>query len=165
MFKQPLALFALGFVATGIVTVSAKAQSPQPQTRADMMAKLQENYRTLDANNDGAVDKAEVEAAQARAVRDAQAAVNKKLEEEFVRLDTNKDKALSMAEFRAAASARATVAPAETLQRLDSNKDGKISVDEFRARAVAAFDQIDTNKDGTLSVDEQRAAAAAQGRR
>ena len=140
---------------------SAPAQGPKPVSRALYMQKLDESFVAVDSNKDGFVDRAELEAAEVKALAARKAAGLRQREAAFRRLDANKDGSLTLQEFNAQAAAaalpRANATP--VLNRRDTNKDGKVSLAENRAPLMAQFDRADTNKDGTLSADEQRAAA------
>ena len=141
----------------------AKPAQQRPATRADMIKQSEANFQKVDTNNDRALSKAEIDAAQARSQQQATLNIQQRLNQEFTKLDTDRNGQLSQAEFRAAAPVRPTgTASATALQRLDSNKDGKISVDEYRAPMLAGFDRIDANKDGTISADERARAQAAR---
>lgn len=130
-----------------------------------MVKQAEANFQKVDTNNDRALSKAEIDAAQVRAQQQAAANIQQRLNQEFTKLDTDRNGQLSLAEFRAAAPAVRPAdgnASATAMQRLDANKDGKISVDEYRAPILAGFDRIDTNKDGTISADERARAQAAR---
>jgi hypothetical protein len=140
------------------------AQSgPQPVTRATFMQRIDSAFVGIDANKDGFTDRAEIEAAEGRAMTARKAGAIREREAVFRRLDSNKDGSLTLQEYNAVAAATALPKANATpfLNRLDTNKDGKVSLAENRVPAMARFDRVDTNKDGTLSVEEQRAAAAA----
>jgi Ca2+-binding EF-hand superfamily protein len=130
-----------------------------------MVKQAEANFQKVDTNNDRALTKPEIDAAQGRAQQQAAANIQQRLNQEFTKLDTDRNGQLSLAEFRAAAPAVRPAdgsASATAMQRLDANKDGKISVDEYRAPILAGFDRIDTNKDGTISADERARAQAAR---
>ena len=165
---------ALGFGApalastpnTPLVAVPAattNVRAPRPITRTEFLRNLDANYKRLDANNDGGVTQAEVQAAQARAEQAVDAAMIKRRDEAFRRLDTNKDGQLSLAEFNAGSpiAPRPRANPGQVIQRMDVNKDQKVSPAEFRAPSLAMFDKMDLNRDGTVSVDEQKKARPA----
>lgn len=164
MSKQ-LKLLAAATLAAIPAAVSAQATGAAvPPTRAELVTSLSNRFKTVDTNGDGGITKAEIEAANVKAARDAQAGLTTRIEAEFNKLDSNKDKQLSLAEFRASAPSPRPV-PAETaMQRIDGNKDQKITMQEFSGSTLAAFDQIDTNKDGTISPAERQPQAAPQGR-
>lgn len=147
--------------AAAAQNTAAAASGPQPVTRTTYMQKLDESFVAVDANKDGFIDRAEIEAAEVKALTARKAAGLRQRETAFRRLDANKDGSLTLQEFNAQAAATALPKANATpvLNRRDTNKDGKISLAENRAPLMAQFDRADTNKDGTLSADEQRAAA------
>jgi len=109
--------------------------------------------------SNGQLSKAEIAAAEAKALQRAQAAEQQRLEAEFKKLDTNHDNQLSLAEFKAAMPApRLAESPDQMLAALDTNKDGKISAAEYRAPKLANFDRADANHDGILTAQEAAAA-------
>jgi len=166
----PLAIAAVGLSAAALAAPAVQlaqantqarptAQAPKPVSKADFTKNVDARFGVLDTNKDGSVDKAEITAAQTRAMQQANAAQQRRLENEFKRLDTNKDNQLSLAEFKAAAPPiRSTETADQTLSKLDTNKDGKISAQEFRAPQLVAFDRTDANKDGTITPQEAQAA-------
>jgi hypothetical protein len=147
----------------GAVQAAAPAAAaPKTPTRADIVRNSQASFTEVDANKDGSLSKAEVDAAQARNQERARTQIAQRVEQEFTRLDTDKNGQLSRVEFRGAAPAvRANPgAGAAVIQRLDANKDGKISAEEFSAPLLAGFDRVDTDKNGTISDAERKAASA-----
>ena len=123
------------------------------------MQKVDSSFVTVDANKDGFIDRAEIEAAEVKAMTARKAALQRQREGAFRKLDTNKDNALSLQEFNAPIAQVAIPKGNATpiLGRFDTNKDGKVSLAEQRAPSMAQFDRADTNKDGSLSAAEQRA--------
>jgi hypothetical protein len=140
---------------------TAPAKTPQPVPKAAYVQRIDAGFAAVDTNKDGTTDKAEIEAAETKAMAARKAQLVNQREAIFKELDKNKDGSLTLTEFNAPLVAQALPKPnaAPMLTRLDANKDGKISAAENRAPAVAQFDKADTNKDGTLSVEEQKAAA------
>ena len=136
------------------------AQAPQPLTRAVYVQRIDSAFVAVDANKDGFTDRAEMEAAETKAIAARKAQFIRDREAAFRRLDADKNGALTLQEFNAIAAAtplpKANATP--LLTRLDTNKDGKVSLAENRAPNLAQFDRADTNRDGTLSVEERRAA-------
>ena len=173
MFNQPIVqhtLAAMVSLAVFVSPVAAAAQSStprpgaaaasQPVTRSALSSQLDASFGNLDTNKDKSLNKAEIEAAQARNVAQAQAGIAKRLEAEFAKLDGNKDGQLSLAEFKGAAPSPRVPPVDELMKQLDRNSDGKVSQDEYRALPLGNFDRIDTNKDGSISAQEQSAAKA-----
>jgi Ca2+-binding EF-hand superfamily protein len=154
-----LSLIAAGIAIGSAATAQAPAQAPQQISKADFTKNIDSRFAALDTNKDGSVSKAEIAAAQASALKQAQAVEEQRLEAEFKKLDTNHDNQLSLAEFKAAApSVSAAETPDQMLAALDTNKDGKISAAEYRAQPLANFDRADANHDGILTAQELAAS-------
>ena len=152
MYK--ISLIALGLLAG----TAAAAQAPQVRIRGDVQKQVDTNFDKGDTNNDGFLNRAEIQAMTSKALE----GVQPKIEAEFKALDKDGNGQISLAEFKAAAAAKLAQNPDLTLSRFDANKDGKVSGAEFRAPVMAAFDKVDTNKDGKVTADE---AKKAQSRR
>lgn len=148
-------------------TGAPAARTPQPLPRANYLQRVDATFVRIDANKDGFTDRAELEAAESRALAQLKARALREREAGFRRLDKDKNGSLTLAEFNAIAAAQPLPKPDATrfLAQIDTNKDGKVSLAENRAPAMVQFDRLDTNKDGSLSVAEQRAAAAAAANR
>jgi EF hand len=107
-------------------------------------------FDVLDADKDGKVTLAEIEADRAAKVKAA---------------DANSDGLMSADELAAMQIAemteRAKAHASEMVTRLDSDKDGLLSAAELATRPDPAqmFDRIDTDDDGAISRDEATAAA------
>ena len=136
--RKPLILLAvlLAASATGAtLAATAPTQKPGPAR--------------LDANGDGAIDRAEAQAAMPR------------LAEQFDQLDGNRDGRLIMAEVEQTLQSRWASA--------DGNHDGYIDKAEAKRAAMPrleqAFDRLDANDDGLLSQDELREVASRFGGR
>lgn len=176
MFHRSFTGLVIGVTAVGIVPVAHAqasapispalarpvtvpvALTPRAVTRTEIVRETEANYKRLDANNDGSVTRAEIEAAQARSEQAVEAQLVKRRAEAFARLDTNQDGQLSLAEFNAGApiKPRPKADAGQVVQRMDANKDQNISLAEFRAPTLATFDKMDLNRDGIVSIDEQR---------
>jgi Ca2+-binding EF-hand superfamily protein len=134
-------------------------QAPKQMSKADFTKNVDARFGAVDTNKDGSLTKAEITAAQAKALQQAQAMEQQRIEAEFAKLDTNHDKSLSLAEFKAAApTVKASETPDQMITQYDSNKDGKISAAEYRAPPLANFDKADANHDGILTAQELAAA-------
>jgi len=107
------------------------------------------DFAAIDADKDGKITKAEVEAHRAARVAAA---------------DADKDGKLSAAELKAQATeragSRADDMVAKMIERRDSDGDGLISVAEMAAgpSPLAVFDRVDSDKDGAISAEEAEAA-------
>jgi Ca2+-binding EF-hand superfamily protein len=154
-----LSLIAAGIAFASAAGAQAPAQAQQQISKVDFTKNIDTRFAALDTNRDGSVSKAEIEAAQAKALQEAQADQQQRMEAEFNKLDTNHDKSLSLAEFKAAAPApTAAETPDQMIAAMDTNKDGKISAAEYRAQPLANFDKADANHDGVLTAQELAAA-------
>jgi len=149
-----ISLIALGLLAA----TAAAAQSAQVRLRADVQKQVDANFDKGDSNNDGFLNRGEIQAMTNKALE----GVQPKLEAEFKAVDKDGNGQISLAEFKAAASAKLAQNPDLTLSRFDSNKDGKVSGSEFRAPVMAAFDKVDTNKDGKVTADEAKKAKGSR---
>lgn len=140
-----------------------QAAAPKAVTRAQFAARLDQSFSANDANHDGQLNAAEVQAVQNHELQQAQAQLRTRAEAQFRVLDTNKDGQLSLQEFvsGAVAGLKPNVTPEQLIAKLDTNHDGKISAAEFKAPQLQGFDKIDTNHDGVITPQE---AAAAQRR-
>lgn len=102
-------------------------------------------FEELDANGDGEVTRAEMQAnGQAR----------------FEKADTDGDGYLSVAELEAGAQAKARRFIGLLMSRADANDDGKLSIEEMRDAApnrAAVFDEMDTDGSGGLTRAEMEA--------
>ena len=133
------------------------ANTPQPIPRTAFIQRVDSTFVGIDANKDGFTDRAEIEAAEGRALVALKARGLREREAGFKRLDKDNSGSLTLAEFNAVVAAQPIKTDtASVLGRFDTNKDGKVSLAENRAPALAQFDRADTNKDGSLSVAEQK---------
>ena len=160
---------ALGAGVPALATAAAQPAGSKPAAaaqaapnRATLQKNLDANFKAIDANGDGALNAAELQAAEGKVQQQRIGALRGKVEAEFTKLDTNKDGQLSKAEFMAVAPATSAAAPngANIVTQLDKNKDGKVTPDEYRAPILARFDKLDTNKDGTISAAERQTQTA-----
>ena len=161
-----LALLGSAIAAPALAQTAPAAQQPQPLAKASVLQQLDAAFTAVDANKDGFTDRAEIEAAETRALNARKAQVIQGRAAAFKQLDKDNNGQLSLAEFNAVVAAQPVpkADAGQFLQRFDTNKDGKVSKTEHRAPASAQFDRADANKDGTLSVAEQRTLAAANNR-
>ena len=155
--------FAAMFASAALAQTAQKpATAPEaPPTRAEISQNLDAEFKALDANGDGKLAKAEIDAAVDKRTVQAEGELKKRQEEAFRKLDTDRNGQLSLAEYQAAVTIKPKAGVADRrLQLFDANKDGVVSPAEFRAPVLSRFDRIDTNKDGKISEAEAKAAEA-----
>ena len=156
------------------------------QTRAEVQAKVAEHFAKVDANHDGAITKAEADAAvQAFHAKFAERMKDRRDDRSdnmFERLDANRDGSVSRAEWDAGAAQREQRwasrdrngrpgAPGgfkhagmhdmggfggHMFEMADANKDGRVTLQEAQAAALKHFDMADSNRDGQITPDERR---------
>jgi hypothetical protein len=136
-----------------------KSEVEKPITKDEISAKLDADYADMDADKDGKVTAAEIDA---RLLKSAEAKIEvlkKERDAAFAKLDTNGDGTISRAEFDEKAKLP-TINPPNAkpfLDRFDANKDGAISQEEFREPTLANFASMDANHDGTVTPEEANA--------
>ena len=175
--------------ASGQAQNHQNQQLRQPLTRAAVQTQVQARFVRLDANRDGFLTQAEVQA-QRQAVRgERREARGQRRSRIFARLDANRDGELSREEFqkrrqgaqrgdraerREARQERRSERRGERGQggaglcarhilQADANNDGRVSLAEVNRGALQLFDRIDSNRDGSVSADERRAARMSFG--
>ena len=165
MTNQLLLSLALASMASPALPQAnaAPPAGPQPVSRTVFLSRADKLFTAADTNKDGFTDRAEIEAAEAKALAARKSNQLKQREAAFRQLDKDKNGSLSLQEFNGAAAAQNPKANATpVITRLDKNKDGKVTQDEFRSVPLANFDRIDTNKDGTISDAEKSAVTRQQ---
>ncbi|MDL2340073.1 MAG: EF-hand domain-containing protein [Pseudomonadota bacterium] len=195
MYKLLIGGAAAAFVALAPATAGTVQPHPddhqammnKTETRAEVQAHISQMFAKLDANKDGYISTAEMDAMQAKQA----GRMEQKMEQRaahfdpakmFAHLDTNKDGKLTKAEVEAARAARKGATNGHGADRLfahaDTNKDGVITLAELQALPKPSFDkakieqrmegrghmlgQADLNKDGKVSLAEAQQAALAQ---
>lgn len=154
------------FVAIITMTAGmlATAQSQTTDRRAEMKAKAQARFETLDTSRDGKISYAEFQN-------------NPKQRERFEKADVNRDGGLSQEEIRQVHEQRKQQreerrikgrekmqAAREKLKRLDLNKDQALTRAEIgneMPKLLEHFDLIDGNNDGKVTREEMRIARMA----
>jgi Ca2+-binding EF-hand superfamily protein len=95
-------------------------------------------FRSMDANKDGQLSRAELEAGTQRL---------------FDRLDANKDGEVTREEAESGATAIRKEELSAHFRQLDADKDGRLTAEESKIPA-RFFDRLDTNHDHALSLEE-----------
>lgn len=129
----------------------ARTHMMKAETRADAQALIAKHFARLDANRDGFISKAEIDAMQAQRSAKLQQRAEQRAQrfdpaKAFARLDGNKDGKITQAEADAAHAARVAAKGGQPAQasatashglfaRADANKDGIITRAEFDASA------------------------------
>ena len=162
-----------------VPTSAPQGKAAKVHTRAEVQAKVAEHFARLDTNRDGAVTKAEADAA--RTAFRAQFAERRedRREQAFERIDSNRDGAISRAEWDAQAAQRQQRIAShdregdgrrdgrmfrggmhslggQMFEMADANKDGRVTLQEAQAAALRHFDMADANHDGQITPDERR---------
>lgn len=159
--KKVIPLVAVGLMAASFFAV---AQDQSKDRRAEMQAKAQERFQTLDANRDGKISYAEFQN-------------NPKQRERFDKADLNRDGGLTQDEIKQAHQLNKQMrqerrskgrekmqAAREKLQQLDTNKDQAFTRAEIgneMPKLLENFDLIDGNNDGKITREEMRIARMA----
>lgn len=138
-------ILSLAAMAVSAPLLAQSTSAPLP--RATFNATMDGEFRKIDTNRDGHLNRAEVDAFQQAAIA---AQVQARQRTVFVTLDSDRNGQLSLAEF-----SRVPVNPQRTnpdvLMRFDINRDGKVSLIEHRTATLANFDRLDVDKDGVVS--------------
>ncbi len=102
----------------------------------------------FDANHDGSLTRAEMEAG---------------LKADFAADDTNHDGVLELDEVRAVNDKRWSEDASAASPLVDWNHDGVVDFDEFAATARSLFDQMDADGNGVLSPNELKPRGSGPG--
>ena len=143
-------------------------------TRADVTRHVQQMFAMLDANRDGAIDRAEVAAihnrmqmmhGQGMMPGGGMGAAPMDRNGIFDRLDTNRDGQISRDEFSRGPAPGQGMGMRRMMimrgngtglfDRADANRDGRVTLQEATALALRHFDAIDRNRDGKITPDER----------
>lgn len=123
--------------------------------RTDYITTMDGEFRKMDADKNGQVTRAEIEAFdRAAALSQARA----RAEALFIHLDTDRNGLINPIEFGKLVTGTPPADGRPLIGKLDTNKDGQISLIEHRGGKLVYFDQIDLDKDGVVSVAEMKTA-------
>lgn len=142
--KRATFITGVTMAALAITSVAAFA-NPGGDKRSGM------SFDSIDADKDGQITQAEMEAmAQAR----------------FTEADADADGFLSMEEMEAAGLERMKKHMASMMERMDADGDGKIAMNEMKPRHDPSerFGRLDTNGDGSISKEEFEEMRGMRGR-
>ena len=119
-------------------------------TRAEHAAAAKSKFAEIDADQDGAIVAAEMVAAHSKAEASDTARTG------TAATPGAADKTAAMDK-----TAKAEMSSEEWIKKHDSNGDGKLSANEHALASDEKFKKLDTNNDGTLSEEECEAGAKA----
>jgi Ca2+-binding EF-hand superfamily protein len=162
---KPVGFAALALMLAAVPRAGLAAQPEEKSdvektvTKSEVSAKLDADYADMDADKDGKLTAAEIDA---RLVKSAEAKIEvlkKEREAAFDKFDANKDGTITRAEFDEHAKLPTIKQPDAKpfVERFDANKDGEITLEEFRAPTLANFAKMDANHDGTVTPIEANA--------
>jgi Ca2+-binding EF-hand superfamily protein len=136
--KLPLALATLAVVG-GFAAVSLADDMGKHEGRHGHWGRMM--LTEMDADKDGTVTRAEIEAYEA-----ARAA----------EIDADKDGTITVEELIAHREKMRQQHMAERLKAMDQNGDGNVSVEEYEAAHAWRMARLDRNGDGKIEPDEMR---------
>lgn len=133
--KRTTFIAGIAAAAVGLTTLAAMANTRGP------------DFSTLDADGNGEISQAEMQAVAANRFGD---------------IDADGDGFLTQAELEEHSKAASSRRAERMLSRMDANEDGKLSIDEMQSRRDPArfFDRMDADNSGGISqaeFDEARA--------
>lgn len=141
-----------------ITTLAAMLAVPQDAVSREAFVRAVDlRFVGIDADGNGRLEEAELDAAQARIVARIEERRRSVATANFAAADANADGKVTLDEWLAAA----TAAPlrvwtgGQLLASLDADKDGAVSLDEYRASQLDQFDARDTDGDGTIEAGER----------
>jgi hypothetical protein len=141
-------MFAMKKFALGVAGLAALLATPALAQRGG-------ERPNPDANGDGIVTRAEVDADVAK---------------RFARMDVNKDGKVDKADREAAMAARGGEGGGDGKRkerrgpmRADADGDGAVTLAEMRAAAGRMFERVDADKDGKLTAAEREAVRGMRG--
>lgn len=156
-------------------------------SRAEVEARVRDNFARLDANRDGFVTQDETDTFRQSRRAERQERRGDRREAVFARLDANRDGSISRDEFfngrnlaerggprglRAGRpgerfggrgpgmARRGGPAPGMMFARLDADHDGRVSLAEATSARLRLFDRADLNRDGRVTPEERQTLRA-----
>lgn len=180
MNKTMIATAALlaATAAAAQVAPAAPGARDGGQTRTEVVERVRTMFARLDADRDGAITQAEVQAlrGQGQARRMTRKADPARRAQAFDRLDANRDNMISRDEWARAEAmrgqrqaARGEGAPGAgqrmamrgrmggaMLRQADTNNDQRITLQEAESAALQRFDRADADRDGRITVEERQ---------
>jgi len=111
------------------------------RARQFLVRRVDAEFKAIDADGDGKLTRAEVDAARGKPLI-------------LLLADTNKDGAVTKEELAKAFASRRSDVSERVFEALDADKDGKIGAAEWQASGERRFARLDRNKDGTVTADE-----------
>ena len=152
MFAR-LALVMICLSPTPGLAAPAKT-GPAPVPRSEFIETMDAEFKARDADKNGVVTKAEIEAYQRALFMRAN---QERLAALFQRLDGDKNGQLSRAEFSGLNLPTLPVNAAPLLSTVDLDRNGRVTLVEYRTGKLRNFDRMDADKDGIVSVIEMKA--------
>lgn len=111
------------------------------RSRQFLVRRVEVEFKALDADHDGKLTKAEVDAARGKPML-------------LLIADADKDGVVTKDELAKAFASRGGQVTDRVFEALDADKDGKIGAAEWQAAGERRFARLDRNKDGAVTADE-----------
>ncbi len=142
--KSATFISAIVLSAVAVTGTAALAKGPKDRQPA--------TFQELDANGDGQITQAEIDAHRTQ---------------RFTNADSDGDGQLSLDEMQAAAQAKANERVQKMFERQDANNNGFLSTDELPKprRGAKMFERIDADGNGSISEQEYADAKDRMGRK
>lgn len=147
-------LAALAIISPALAQTKGPDATETPLPRTQFMAGMDGEFRKMDADKNGQLNRTEIEQFQTQQLAAQARSRNKTL---FGQLDKDKNGQLSQAEFARIATPAPVANGQPMIARMDGNRDSQISLAEHRTATLANFDRIDSNKDGVVTPAEMKA--------
>lgn len=159
-------LISLSLLAVSAASSAQPAQRPAaPQAapaavaRTQFIADMDEQFRKMDADKNGQLNRTEIEQFQRLTAVAGARAQNAAL---FQQLDKDRNNWIDANEFAAVTAAPPQVNGMNVIARMDSDQSQTVSMVEHRVATLANFDRLDTDKDGVVTAAEMRAGGIGQ---